>query len=80
MKALVTAFERGDLAGALRWHRKLFPLCRDLLGVATNPIPVKTALKLLGRGTGELRLPLCPLDEAGENRIRQTLKAYGLLA
>jgi len=50
-----------------------------MLGVATNPIPIKTAMKLLGRGTGELRLPLCPLDAAGETRIRQTLVNYGLL-
>src|SRR5687767_8951683 len=63
MKALVGCFDSGDLAGALKWHRKLFPLCRDLLGVATNPIPIKTAMKLLGRGNGELRLPMCPLDE-----------------
>jgi 4-hydroxy-tetrahydrodipicolinate synthase len=79
MKALVACFDGGDLAGALKWHRKLFPLCRDLLGVATNPIPIKTAMKLLGRGNGELRLPMCPLDEAGEGRIRTTLKGYGLL-
>jgi 4-hydroxy-tetrahydrodipicolinate synthase len=78
MKALVSAFAAGDLAKALHWHRKLFPLCRDLLGAATNPIPVKTALKLLGRDTGELRLPLCPMDAAGEARIRQTLVEYGL--
>jgi len=37
MKALVKSFDAGDLASALRWHRKLFPLCRDMLGVATNP-------------------------------------------
>jgi 4-hydroxy-tetrahydrodipicolinate synthase len=78
MKALVTAFEAGRVAEAQEWHRRLFPLCRDLLGVATNPIPVKTALKLLGRGTGELRLPLCAVDAAGEARIRATLQAYGL--
>ena len=48
-----------------------------MLGVATNPIPIKTAMKLLGRGTGELRLPLCPLDAAGEAKVRQTLVAYG---
>jgi 4-hydroxy-tetrahydrodipicolinate synthase len=47
--------------------------------VATNPIPIKTAMKLLGRGTGELRLPMCPLDAAGEARVRQTLRDYGLL-
>lgn len=80
MLALVRAARAGNLAEALRWHRKLFPLCRDLLGVATNPIPVKVAMKLLGRGTGELRLPMCGLDAAGEDRIRQTLITYGLLA
>jgi 4-hydroxy-tetrahydrodipicolinate synthase len=79
MMALVRAAAAGDFAGALTWHRKLFPLCRDLLGVATNPIPVKTALKLLGRDSGELRLPLCPMDAAGEAKIRQTLAGYGLL-
>ena len=80
MKALVSAFDQGDVEEARRWHRKLFPLCRDLLGVATNPIPVKTAMKLLGRSNGEFRLPMCPLDAAGESRIRKTLVRYGLLA
>jgi 4-hydroxy-tetrahydrodipicolinate synthase len=79
MKALVTAFLAGDVAGAQRWHRKLFPLCRDMLGVATNPIPVKAALALLGRGTGELRLPMTPLDDAGRDKVRKTLVQYGLL-
>jgi 4-hydroxy-tetrahydrodipicolinate synthase len=79
MKALVTAFDAGRVHDAQEWHRKLFPLCRDMLGVATNPIPIKTAMKLLGRGTGELRLPMCPLDAAGEARVRQTLVNYGLL-
>jgi 4-hydroxy-tetrahydrodipicolinate synthase len=79
MKALVTSFMKGDIAAAQAWHRKLFPLCRDMLGVATNPIPVKCALKLLGRGTGELRLPMTPLDTTGEARVRQTLVNYGLL-
>ncbi len=78
MKALVTAFDNGKLREAQQWHRKLFPLCRDLLGVATNPIPVKTAMKLLGRGTGEMRLPMCPLEPAGEAKIRRTLQEYGL--
>jgi 4-hydroxy-tetrahydrodipicolinate synthase len=78
LKALVAAYDAGRTEEALRLHRKLFPLCRDLLSVATNPIPVKAALKVLGRGTGELRLPLCPLDATGETRIAQTLRAYGL--
>ncbi len=79
LKALVSAFDAGKPTEALQWHRRLFPLCRDMLGAATNPIPVKTAMKLLNRGNGELRLPLCPLDTAGEERIANTLRAYGLL-
>ncbi len=79
MKALLQAFEAGQLAEALRWHRKLFPLCRDLLGAATNPIPIKTAMKLLGRDSGELRLPLCPMDAASETKLRQTLQGYGMM-
>jgi 4-hydroxy-tetrahydrodipicolinate synthase len=36
-------------------------------------------MKLLGRGSGELRLPMCPLDPAGEARVRKTLTDYGLI-
>lgn len=79
MMALVRAYAAGRHAEALAMHRKLFPLCRDMLGVATNPIPVKTAMRLLGRGNGELRLPMCAMDEAGEAKVRQTLVNYGLL-
>lgn len=79
LKALVTAFDAGKMADAIAWHRKLFTLSRDLLSVATNPIPLKAAMKLLGRDTGELRLPMCALDAAGEARIAATLEAYGLM-
>lgn len=79
MLALVKAASEGNFAEALTWHRKLFPLCRDMLSVATNPIPVKTALKLLGRDSGELRLPMCAMDAAGEAKVRQTLANYGLV-
>jgi 4-hydroxy-tetrahydrodipicolinate synthase len=79
LKGLVGAFDAGRIRDALDRHRRLFPLCRDMLGLATNPIPIKTAMKLLGRGNGELRLPMCPLDATGENRVRQTLRDFGLL-
>jgi 4-hydroxy-tetrahydrodipicolinate synthase len=79
MMALVAAFAAGKIEEAQQWHRKLFPLCRDMLSVATNPIPVKTAMKLLGRGNGEMRLPMCPMDAAGEAKVRQTLANYGLM-
>lgn len=77
--AMVAAFDSGDLAEARRRHARLFPLCRDLLGLATNPIPVKEALALLGRGNGELRLPMTPLDEPSRGALKAVLRAYGLL-
>lgn len=79
MLSLLKAFEGGNLADAQRWHRKLFPLCRDMLGLATNPIPVKAAMKMLGRDTGELRLPMTSLTSAEEQKLAKTLTIYGLL-
>lgn len=78
MRALVEACLRGDSAAGREWHFKLFTLCREMLGLATNPIPIKAAMKLLGRDTGELRLPMTPLSAAAEARLRQTLTTYGL--
>ncbi|MBL6712458.1 MAG: 4-hydroxy-tetrahydrodipicolinate synthase [Pirellulales bacterium] len=77
MKALLAAFDAGDLAAARCWHHKLFSLCRDLLGLASNPIPIKAAMKMAGRDTGEVRLPLLPLDDAGRQRLESVLKGYG---
>ncbi len=77
--SLVQEFEGGDLSGARQWHRKLFPLCRDMLGLATNPIPIKAAMRLLGRDNGQLRMPMTPLDAQSEVKLRNTLSKYGLL-
>lgn len=79
LKAMLSAWEAGKLADAIAWHYKLFALCRDMLGIATNPIPIKTAMKMLGRDTGELRLPMCVMDSPSDAKLRQTLQAYGLL-
>jgi 4-hydroxy-tetrahydrodipicolinate synthase len=79
MLALIAAMNKGDIADAQRWHRKLFPLCRDMLGLATNPIPIKAAMKLLGRDSGELLLPMTPLEDAGMTKLKKTLSDYGLL-
>ncbi len=79
MIALLKAWDEGDYAGALAWHRKLFPLCRDMLGLSTNPIPIKAAMKMLGRDTGEMRLPMTPLESGQEASLRRTLTNYGLL-
>jgi 4-hydroxy-tetrahydrodipicolinate synthase len=76
MLSLLAAFEAGQIDEARKWHHKLFPLCRDMLGLSTNPIPVKTAMKLLGRDSGEMRLPMTPLSASDEKKLRATLAAY----
>ena len=78
MKALCDAFDSGDLARARALHHKLFGLGRDLLGLASNPIPIKAAMAMLGRDTGDVRLPLVSLEAPLAARLRQVLVAYGL--
>jgi len=77
--AMLDAFNAGDLVQARERHYKLFRLCRELLGLSTNPIPIKAAMQMLGRDTGELRLPMTPLNADQETQLRKTLSAYGLL-
>jgi 4-hydroxy-tetrahydrodipicolinate synthase len=79
MKALLDAFDAGDLARARALHHKLFALCRDLLGLASNPIPIKAAMAMLGRDTGDVRLPLVPLEAPLAAKLRDVLATYGLL-
>ncbi len=79
VQAMMAAFRDGHVQEAQRWHARLFPLCRDMLGLSTNPIPIKAAMALLGRDTGEVRLPLTPLSEQEREKLRGTLRRYGLL-
>ncbi|MCK4686310.1 MAG: 4-hydroxy-tetrahydrodipicolinate synthase, partial [Pirellulales bacterium] len=78
MKSLLDAFDQGDLGKAQELHRKLFVLGRDLLGLASNPIPIKAAMRMLGRDTGEVRLPLVPLEAGPAARLHTVLADYGL--
>lgn len=79
MAELVRAFQGGNLARAKALQYKLRPL-NDAMFLETNPIPVKTALALMGKISGELRLPLCSMAEPNLNRLQATLKEYGVLA
>jgi 4-hydroxy-tetrahydrodipicolinate synthase len=47
--------------------------------IETNPVPIKSAMAMLGRDTGEVRLPLCELDAANKATLERTLRAKGIL-
>jgi 4-hydroxy-tetrahydrodipicolinate synthase len=57
---------------------QLIPLIRSLF-IETNPIPVKTALALMGKCTGELRLPMTPMAEGNMKKLKIALEDFGLL-
>ncbi len=79
VKALTDLILEGDLVSARQWHRKLFALSKNMLTLATNPIPIKAAMAMLDICSDEMRLPMTPLDEDKKGTLRQTLAEYGLL-
>jgi len=79
VKAMTDLILEGDLASARQWHKKLFALSKNLLTLATNPIPIKAAMAILDLCSAELRLPMTPLEESKTAVLEQTLKDYGLL-
>lgn len=76
--ALVAAFEKGNIKKAQDLHYKLLPLIKAMF-IETNPIPVKTAMGLLGMCEPALRLPMCPMSAENLDRLKKTLEDYGLL-
>jgi 4-hydroxy-tetrahydrodipicolinate synthase len=78
VKAMTDLILEGDLVSARKWHNKLFKLARTMLGIATNPIPIKAAMAMLGMSSEEMRLPMTPLEPAQKETLRKLLKDYGL--
>lgn len=78
LNALIDAFSSGDVQKALRIHHELEPLNKALF-LETNPIPVKTAMNMLGMEVGGFRLPLCEMGEENQQRLRAVLIDAGLL-
>ena len=76
--AMCDAMLAGNIKEAARLHHALFPL-HEIMFAETNPIPVKTALALMGQMREEMRLPLCSMSETGREKLVAVLKAQGLL-
>ena len=71
-------FFSGDIAGSRKMQLDALPLVNALF-CEVNPIPVKTALNMMGMGAGAFRMPLCEMEEANAKRLEKALKDYGVL-
>ena len=72
-------FSKGNKKQALLEHENLQTL-NKILFIETNPIPVKTALALMGKCKEEFRLPLCPMNENNKAKLKESLKKEGLIS
>jgi len=76
--ALVDAFVAGNMEEARNWHLKLLKISNAMF-IETNPVPVKTALGLMGKCSDEVRLPLAPMSEANKAKLAGIMKEYKLI-
>jgi len=75
---LTSAMLSGKIGEATAQHQKLFKLFKAMF-IETNPIPVKTAMAMMGRCNEEFRLPMCKMGEANKEKLREVLKEYSLI-
>ena len=75
---LTEACLNGDWDRGRKLQFELIPLIRSLF-IETNPIPVKTALAMMGKCAGDLRLPLTPLAEGNVKKLRLAMSDFGLI-
>ena len=78
IKEMMDAFRAGELEKAAKMHRDLFPLL-DVMFIASNPVPTKVALNLMGYNVGGVRLPLTMPGKGQAEKIAAVLKAQGLI-
>ncbi len=78
MADIYNNFKAGKIEDARKMFFDIFPLTKSMF-YETNPIPVKTALKLMGKLNGEVRLPLCAMLPENEEKLKNDLKQYGVL-
>jgi 4-hydroxy-tetrahydrodipicolinate synthase len=77
MADLYRAWEGGEIGRARELQLRLLPVMETLF-LESNPIPVKAALAMLGRISGEIRLPLTPLSEGARPKLERALREAGL--
>jgi 4-hydroxy-tetrahydrodipicolinate synthase len=79
MSTMVQHALKGEWAEAQAIHAKFNPLFSMFLKLATNPIPIKTAMALKGLCDAELRLPMCEMSDAQVAELKGTMEKLGIL-
>ncbi|MBT1073259.1 4-hydroxy-tetrahydrodipicolinate synthase [Pelotalea chapellei] len=75
---LTDAYFAGDLDKARKLHLDTLKISNAMF-IESNPIPVKTALGLMGKCSDEVRLPLCPMGEGNKAKLAAIMKEYKLI-
>lgn len=75
---MVGAFLKGDVKKARGLHYKMLPLVKAMF-IETNPIPLKTAMGMMGMIEPDLRLPMCEMSDDNKKRLKEAMIDYGLL-
>ncbi|HBC97517.1 MAG TPA: 4-hydroxy-tetrahydrodipicolinate synthase, partial [Clostridium sp.] len=78
MHKMCKLFLEGNVKEAAAMQLKALPLMNAMF-IETNPIPIKTAMNILGMNVGGLRLPLCSMSEKNLDVVKRELGNYGLL-
>src|SRR6187401_2617424 len=77
IKQMVVLAADGNYADAAAIHRRIFPFVKSLF-LDGNPVGIKHAMKLAGRDTGEMRLPLWEASDATKQEIQRRSKELGI--
>jgi 4-hydroxy-tetrahydrodipicolinate synthase len=75
---MINAWKKGDTKTARTIHLEMLDI-NNVMFIETNPIPVKTALAMMGKIREEFKLPLCPMVEANRKKLAEVLKRYGCI-
>ena len=78
IKSMIESFINGDTSKAAKIHSDLFPIFKGLF-ITSNPVPLKSALNIMGMEVGGLRLPLVPATTDEQEKIKNLLTSHGII-
>lgn len=75
---ICASYFAGDVKTSAGLQLKAIPLITELFS-EVNPIPVKAAMNMMGKGVGPLRMPLTEMEPQNQEKLKKAMTAYGIL-